>query len=86
MTKQPHRHPIFHAVRIVSGWIMIVLGLAGLFLPFLQGVLFLAIGALMLAPYVRIFRKVALLIQRRFPSVRRALKSEQGPTSPSAPR
>ncbi len=64
---------------------MITIGVVGLFLPFLQGLLFLTIGALMLAPYVRIFRKAALLIQRRFPAVRRALTSDRGPTSPSAP-
>jgi len=35
-------------VRKVSGWILLALGLLGLVLPFLQGVLFLALGLFIL--------------------------------------
>jgi uncharacterized membrane protein YbaN (DUF454 family) len=37
-------------IRLGLGWIFIVLGVAGLFLPFLQGILFIAIGLALIAP------------------------------------
>lgn len=58
------------AVRIVSGWGFLLLGAAGLFLPVLQGILFLTIGAFLLAPYVRFFRKMQIMLYRRFPRAR----------------
>ena len=44
---------IKRAARIVSGWVFLLLGVAGLFLPILQGIIFLTIGAILLAPYIR---------------------------------
>jgi hypothetical protein len=64
---------IAHAVRVFAGWFFIVLGLLGLVLPVLQGVLFLAIGALLLAPYVPFFRWMKVKLFRRFPRVRRTV-------------
>lgn len=58
------------AVRIVSGWGFLLLGAAGLFLPVLQGILFLTIGAFLLAPYVRFFRKMQFMLYRHFPHAR----------------
>lgn len=40
--------PLRRRLILAAGWGFIVLGLAGLVLPFLQGILFLAIGALLL--------------------------------------
>lgn len=37
-------------IRLVIGWFFIVLGVLGLVLPFLQGILFLAIGFALIAP------------------------------------
>ena len=37
-------------IRLGVGWTFIVLGVAGLFLPFLQGILFIAIGLALIAP------------------------------------
>ena len=48
------------------------MGLVGLVLPVLQGLLGLAVGAMLLAPFVPFFRKMKIVIYRRFPRVRRA--------------
>jgi len=36
------------ALLVVLGWVFVVLGVAGLFLPFLQGILFLLVGVYLL--------------------------------------
>ncbi|MGC2856272.1 PGPGW domain-containing protein [Novispirillum sp. DQ9] len=41
--------PLRRALVLGAGWTFIVLGLAGLVLPFLQGILFLVIGAILLS-------------------------------------
>lgn len=63
-----------HAVRVIAGWFFIVLGLLGLVLPVLQGILFLAIGALLLAPYVPFFRRIKVYLFRRFPRMRKRIR------------
>lgn len=55
--------------RILLGVIMLVLGLLGLVLPILQGLLFLLIAALLIAPYSRRVRQLLDAGQRRFPGV-----------------
>ena len=61
---------IKRAARIISGWIFLLLGVAGLFLPVLQGILSLAVGAFLLSPYIRFFRKMKCVLYRRFPRSR----------------
>ena len=59
----------------VIGWIFIVLGLAGLFLPVLQGILFLLIGFSILAsvsPRARLLRQ---RLRKRHPEA--AAKADQ---------
>jgi len=54
---------------LIAGWFFIFLGILGLFLPILQGILFLAIGSYLLSlesPWVR--RKM-LQMQRRYPKL-----------------
>lgn len=72
--RKARRHPAWHMARIVLGWAFIVLGIIGCFLPFLQGILFLAIGAGLLAPYVPFFRKLQTSLYKRFPGARNFLK------------
>jgi len=56
---------------LVCGWSFILLGIAGLFLPILQGVLFLMIGLVILSSeYVWAHHLLAKLRQR-FPGVSR---------------
>lgn len=52
---------------LALGWGFIVLGFLGLFLPILQGILFLAIGLILLAkvsPLARLWRRK---LRRRYP-------------------
>jgi len=57
---------------LIVGWGFIVVGMIGLFLPVLQGVLFLVIGLLILSSeYVWAHRLLGKLRQR-FPAVSRA--------------
>jgi uncharacterized protein len=59
------------AIRLVVGWTFIVLGVAGLFLPLLQGILFLIVGLLILAPENAWARSVLARLKQRFPTVAR---------------
>ncbi len=52
---------IRRALFLGLGWVFILLGIAGLFLPFLQGILFLVIGILLLS---RASPRTRLLLQR----------------------
>ncbi len=57
---------------LVAGWAFVVLGVAGLFLPFLQGFLFLFVGLGLLSlasPRVRLLR---MRLGARFPAFRAA--------------
>jgi uncharacterized membrane protein YbaN (DUF454 family) len=52
---------------IVTGWAFVLLGIAGLFLPILQGVLFLAFGLSLLATEYRWARQMVERLRRKFP-------------------
>ena len=54
---------------LLAGWGFIVLGVAGLFLPFLQGVLFLLIGISILAAEYVWARRLLQKLRERFPSL-----------------
>jgi len=59
-----------HYLFLALGWIFIFLGILGLFLPILQGILFLAIGLIILSrrsPRVRLFNQN---IGQRYPKYR----------------
>lgn len=53
--------------KIVLGWLFLILGFLGLFLPVLQGVLFLAIGLAILATEQIWARRLLTWLRRRFP-------------------
>lgn len=55
------------------GWTFVVLGLAGLVLPILQGILFLAIGFTILARHSSWAAARVEALRRRFPAVDAAL-------------
>lgn len=61
----------------VAGWAFIVLGVLGLFLPILQGLLFLAIGLLLLARVSPRARLIVQRLRRRFPWLDRAMRHGQ---------
>lgn len=56
---------------LLFGWGFTVLGVVGLFLPILQGVLFLLIGLLILSSEYVWAHRLLLKIRNRFPAVAR---------------
>ena len=62
------------AVRHILGWGLLILGIAGLVLPVLQGWLFIALAALILAPDVPIFARLVNWIENRFPALRHPIR------------
>jgi uncharacterized membrane protein YbaN (DUF454 family) len=58
---------------LIVGWAFILLGIAGLFLPILQGVLFLLIGLMILSSEYVWAHHLLLKLREKFPSVSRAL-------------
>jgi hypothetical protein len=61
-------------VRHTLGWALLVLGIAGLVLPVLQGWLFIALAALLLAPDVPVFARLTTWIENRFPVLRHPIQ------------
>jgi uncharacterized membrane protein YbaN (DUF454 family) len=54
---------------LLLGWAFILLGIAGLFLPVLQGILFLLIGLIILSSEYVWAHKLLNRLRRRFPSI-----------------
>lgn len=51
------------------GWAFVLLGIAGLFLPILQGILFLTVGLIILTQVHPWARALVVRLRRRFPAV-----------------
>lgn len=62
---------------LVAGWSFVLLGIAGMFLPFLQGILFLLIGLSILSHEYRWARRLVDRIRARFPRAAGALDEAQ---------
>ncbi len=54
---------------LATGWAFIVLGIAGLFLPILQGILFLLIGLLILSTEYVWAHSLLQKLRTRFPKI-----------------
>ncbi|MBN1292700.1 MAG: hypothetical protein JXB48_12740 [Candidatus Latescibacteria bacterium] len=54
-------------IRYVAGTGFIILGIVGLFLPFLQGILFIITGLLILAPESKTIRRMIACIRLKYP-------------------
>lgn len=54
---------------IIIGWLFVFFGILGLFLPVLQGVLFLLIGLYLLSLKSPLAKRVLGKVRRRFPSL-----------------
>jgi uncharacterized membrane protein YbaN (DUF454 family) len=55
------------AVVQIIGWMFLLGGIAGLFLPFLQGILFIFVGLVILSSQYEWAAKVLLKARKRFP-------------------
>jgi uncharacterized membrane protein YbaN (DUF454 family) len=60
---------------IASGWFLLLLGAAGLFLPVMPGVLLLIIGLSILSVEYEWARRWVTALRRRFPAADRKLQS-----------
>lgn len=56
-----------HVFRCILGITFLVLGVLGLFLPVLQGILFLVVGLIILAPESRWIRALIAKLRTRYP-------------------
>ena len=56
---------------LIAGWTFILLGVAGLFLPFLQGVLFILVGIIILSAHYAWARLLLTKLRKRFPKMGR---------------
>lgn len=68
------KRAVFRVIRHVLGWGLLVLGIAGLVLPVLQGWLFIALAALLLAPDVPFFARLLGWVENRFPALRHPIQ------------
>jgi hypothetical protein len=71
---KPIRRKVLRIGRHVLGWLFIVLGILGLFLPILQGILFLCIGVLLLADDIPPFKRLIERIEHKWPRTRGPLE------------
>ncbi len=67
--------PVKRIVVLILGWIFIVLGVIGLFLPVLQGVLFLLAGLYLLSRESIIARRLLNWLRQRYPALDRKVKA-----------
>lgn len=52
---------------LIAGWSFILLGIVGLFLPILQGILFILIGLIILSSQYAWARRLMAKLRQRFP-------------------
>ena len=52
---------------LIIGWFFIVLGILGLFLPILQGILFILIGLAILSSRSKLIRRFLKHLEERYP-------------------
>ncbi len=62
---------------VLGGWIFLTLGILGLFLPILQGILFLLLGLILLAKTQPRFRLLKMRIKKRYPKTAAAFESAE---------
>jgi len=58
----------------VFGWLFVLLGVLGIFLPFLQGIVFLVLGAYLLSLHSPWFHGKLVSLRGKYPSVARPLE------------
>ena len=66
--------PITRVVVLILGWMLIAIGVVGLFVPVLQGILFIMLGLYVLSRESRMARGWLVKLQRRYPEVHAAAR------------
>lgn len=67
-----------HYLIIAVGWIFLILGIIGLFLPFLQGILFILIGLYILSHEYHWARDIFDRLKIRYPKITRKFYEIKG--------
>ncbi len=62
---------------VLGGWMFLILGVFGLFLPFLQGILFLLVGLILLAKTQPRFRLLKIRLKKRYPKYAAAFEAAE---------
>jgi uncharacterized membrane protein YbaN (DUF454 family) len=62
---------------VAGGCLFLVLGVLGLFLPFLQGILFLLVGLILLAKAHPRFRLLKMRLKKRYPKYTAAFEAAE---------
>jgi hypothetical protein len=70
--RPPTQHWGRHLIRKIIGWTLIVVGLIDLLLPG-PGWLIVGLGAVVLAPYVKLFYNLVEWLKKKFPKLRAPL-------------
>ena len=61
-------------IRLLGGTMLVILGLAGIFLPILQGWLFLAMGFLLLSVDIPPVKRAVCWLENRYPRFGKVLE------------
>ena len=78
---KPRRPWLVRMAILVTGWAFVALGILGLFLPILQGILFLAIGGMLLSMESPWAQRVMERLRIRYPVLDRAATGAQKRTT-----
>jgi uncharacterized protein len=68
------RAPIRRLLVLTLGWSLVLLGIAGLVLPFLQGLLMILIGLIILSSEYHWARRLLAKLEARFPKISSAAR------------
>jgi len=63
---------------LILGWFLVGLGIVGLFLPFLQGVLFIMIGLAILSSRSTTVKRLLDLLEKRYPDQYQRIEALKG--------
>jgi uncharacterized membrane protein YbaN (DUF454 family) len=66
--RKPHERTLKRIAILTAGWICLGLGIAGLFLPFLQGFLLIGFGLWLLSKESVLMKKLADRLKEKYPS------------------
>ena len=66
---------------LILGWFFVGLGIIGLFLPFLQGILFIMIGLAILSSRSAAIRNLLNYLERRYPDQYQRIETLKGKVS-----
>ena len=66
--REPTSHPVWRGVKIILGLALLLVGVVGLFLPVLQGFLFLFLALVMLSREIPLLGRYEAMLRDRYPA------------------